>query len=90
MKQRKRDAAEITRLGHEILHRKIEPLLAPSDAGKFVAIAIDSEDFEVHEDDLTAVLRLRERHPDGDVSLGRVGEASTYRMRRFQGYGAFS
>jgi hypothetical protein len=73
---------EMTRLGDEILHRKVEPLLTPADAGKFVAIDVDSEDFEVHKEDVTAIKRLLARHPEGQKWLARAFETAAYRIGR--------
>ena len=76
----RRSPEELTRLGLEIQTRRIEPLLTPADAGKFVAIAVDNEAYEVHQDDFTAVARLLARHPTADVWLGRVGKRTTCRI----------
>jgi hypothetical protein len=76
----KRDLDELAKLADEILHRKIEPLLTSDDAGKFVAIDVDSADFEVHEDDLTAVRRLKARRPSAQAVMCRVGYAAAYKM----------
>ena len=73
---------DLERLGTEILRRHIEPAVSPGDSGKFVAIAVDNEDYEIHENDHTAVSRLLDRHPTADVWLARIGYRTTYRLGR--------
>ncbi len=70
---------ELARLGAEILERQVGPRLTPGDKDKFVAIDVDSDDFEIDEDDFTAVSGLRARRPAGDLWLGRVGQPAAYR-----------
>jgi hypothetical protein len=75
------DAQEIARLGAEVFDRQIRPTLRPEDDGKFVAMDIGTGEYELDEDDYTAVMRLRSRRPSAEVWLGRVGEPAAYRMR---------
>ncbi|HVA50965.1 MAG TPA: hypothetical protein VNH11_31785 [Pirellulales bacterium] len=76
-----RSPEEVDRLGPEVFDRGVRPSLRPEDHGKFVAIDIGSGDYELDEDDYTAIMRLRDRRPRADVWLGRVGEPAAYRMR---------
>jgi hypothetical protein len=78
----RRSPMELARLGEEILSRRVLPALSPEDDGKFVAIDVESGDYEIDEDDYTAVSRLRAHRPTADVWLGRVGQPAAYRMRR--------
>ena len=73
---------ELARLGAEILDRRVRPALRPEDDGKFVAIDVGTDDYEIDEDDYAAVSRLRARNPAAEVWLGRVGQPAAYRMRR--------
>lgn len=73
---------ELALLGAEILDHRVRPMLRPGDDGKFVAIDVGSDDFEVDDDDYAAVSRLRARSPSADVWLGRVGQSVAYRMGR--------
>jgi hypothetical protein len=75
---------ETARLGQEILDRTVRPALRPEDDGKFVAIDITTSDYELDEDDYTAVTRLRSRRPSAEVWLGRVGQPAAYHMRQRQ------
>jgi hypothetical protein len=72
---------EIAQRGAEVFDRQVRPTLKPEDDGKFVALDIGTGDYELDEDDYTAVTRLRSRRPLAEVWLGRVGQPAAYRMR---------
>ena len=69
----RRDPEETARIGNEIFERRVKPLLKPEDDGKFVAIDVVTEEYEVDPDDYTAVMRLRRRKPDAEMWLMRAG-----------------
>lgn len=71
---------ELARLGEQIFEQQVRPALQPADDGKFVAIDVDSGDYEIDADDYSAVARLRARKPAADVWLMRAGSPTTYRM----------
>jgi hypothetical protein len=79
--QPQRSPEEIARLGEDIFDRSVRPGLRPEDDGKFVAIDIGTDDYELDKDDYAAVARLRSRRPSAEVWLGRVGQPAVYRMR---------
>jgi hypothetical protein len=72
---------EIERLGEEVIERRIKPQLSPGDNGKFIAVDVDSGDFELDKDDYSAVMRLRTRRPDAEIWLGRAGFPTAYQFR---------
>jgi hypothetical protein len=76
-----RTVEEVARLGEEAFARRVRPVLRPEDDGRFVAVDVDSGDYEADDDDIAAVARLRLRRPKAEVWLGRVGEPATYRLR---------
>ena len=78
--QSHRSLDDLSRLGGAIFDQQIKPTLGPSDDGKFVAIDVDAGDYEIDEDDYTAVMRLKSRSPDAEVWLARAGFPTTYRM----------
>jgi hypothetical protein len=53
----------------EVFERYVRPKLVPADEGKFLAIDLQSGDFQIHEDDYEAVTQLRTRRPSGDIWL---------------------
>ena len=64
---------DFARMGDEIYDRKIASQTAEEDAGKFVVIDVESEDFEMDTDEVAASDRLLSRHPDAQIWLRRVG-----------------
>ena len=76
-----RGPEEIARLGAEVFERRVRPALRSEDDNKFVALDIDTGDYELDEDDYAAVMRLRGRRPSAEIWLGRVGQPAAYRMR---------
>jgi len=77
---RQRSLDETARLGTDLLERCIVPSLPPKDAGRFVAVDVNTGEYEVDDDDYAAVHRLHARVPGADVWLGMVGEPAAYRM----------
>jgi hypothetical protein len=75
-----RTPEELARLGSEIFERVVRPALRPDDDGKFVAIDVETGDFEMDEDDYAAIARLRSRKPAADVWLMRAGYPAAYRI----------
>jgi hypothetical protein len=78
----RRDPEELARLGVETFDRRVWPTLGPGDQGKFVAIDVETGDFEVDADDYAAVTRLHARLPGADLWLGRVGQPAACRIGR--------
>lgn len=71
---------EFARRGQEIYDRVVRPSLRPEDDGKFVAIDIESGEYEMDADNYAAVSRLWGRIPDPQPWLMRVGERAAYRL----------
>jgi hypothetical protein len=64
---------EFRRRGDEIYERDVKPRLTPADDGKFVAIDIETGEWEMDADELVACHRLDARIPDAQTWLKRVG-----------------
>jgi hypothetical protein len=77
----RRSPDELARLGAEVFDRRVRPSLLPEADGKFVAVDVETGDYEIDEDDYAAVSRLRARNPAAEVWLGRIGQSAAYRMR---------
>jgi hypothetical protein len=75
----KRSREEVAKLGQEIFERRVKPNLTLEDDGKYVAIDIASEEYEIDADDYTAVMRLHGRKPGAEVWLMRAGYPAAYR-----------
>ena len=76
----RRTLEELASLGGAIFDRQVRPALRPEDDGKFVAIDVETGEYEVNEDDYAAVMRLRARKPAADIWLMRAGYPATCRM----------
>ncbi len=76
----RRTLDELAALGGDIFERQVQPTLRPEDDGKFVAIDVETGDFEIDEDDYAVIARLRARKPAADVWLMRAGSPTTYRI----------
>lgn len=61
------------RLAKQIYDETIRPTVEPARVGEFVAVDVDSGEFEVDADKLAALDRLRARRPDARPFLLRAG-----------------
>ena len=73
--------AEDERRAEAIYDRLIRPILRPEDEGKYVAVAVESGDFEIDADDYAATGRLLARRPKERLWLMRTGPSAAYRLR---------
>jgi hypothetical protein len=67
--------------GGEVYDRLVRPKLRPEDTDKYVAIDVETGDFEVDWDDYTANMKLLARCPADRIWLERVGHAAAYKIR---------
>jgi hypothetical protein len=72
---------ERVRLGSEAFEHGVRPLLQQGDDGKFVALDVETGDYEIDEEDYAAVSRLRARKPAAEARLTRIGQPAAYRLR---------
>lgn len=71
---------EFARRGDAIYESTVRANLSPEDAGKFVAIDIDTGDYEMNTDELRAGDRLRARLPEAQIWMVRVGSRYVHRF----------
>jgi hypothetical protein len=64
---------EFARRGDAIYDRDIGPQLEKSSLGKFVAIDIETGEFEIDADEMVATDRLLARVPDAQIWFRRIG-----------------
>ncbi len=67
---------EFARRGDAIYEREIRPTLSLEDNDKYVAIDIETGEYEIDTDDHRATERLIARNPDSQVWVVRVGHAA--------------
>jgi hypothetical protein len=78
--ERRHTFDELESLATTIYDSRIKSGLQPEDDGKFVAIDVESGEYEIDEDDYNAVMRLRSRQPVAEIWLARVGAPTTCRI----------
>lgn len=66
--------------GDAIFEKHIRPHLKPEDDGKFVAIDIETGEYEIADDELLAGDRLHERVPGAQIWMVRVGWPYVHRF----------
>lgn len=77
---RRHPKEEFARRGLEIFERDVDLGLGLADEGKYVAIDIETGAWEMDADEMTAGDRLRERVPDAQMWLERVGYGYVHRF----------
>jgi hypothetical protein len=71
---------EFSRRGDEIYERQLRSLLEPGNEGKFVAIDIETGNYEVDANELAASDRLISRIPSAQIWLRRIGSHYAHRF----------
>lgn len=71
---------EFARRGNDIYEREVQPRLSPEDAGKFVAIDIETGAFECDADEIVASNRLLARNPEAQIWFRLIGSPHTRRF----------
>jgi hypothetical protein len=67
---------EIARRGDAVYDREVAPRTTERDAGRFVAIDVDSGAFEIASDELAAAHGLRERYPAAQIWLPLIASST--------------
>jgi hypothetical protein len=78
--ERRYSKREFARRGDALYETKVRPQLSAEDDGKFVALDIDSGEFEIHTSEITAGDRLRKRLPEAQIWMVRVGSRYLHRF----------
>ena len=76
----RRAREETSRLGKEIYERDIRHLVEADHHGEVVAIDVDSGSYTLGKNAIAASEALRDRQPDAQVWLMRVGHRALYRF----------
>jgi hypothetical protein len=71
---------EFAHRGDTLYESVVIPHLKPEDTGRFVALDIDTSQFEIDDDELTACDRLRARLPEAQIWMVRVGSRYVHRF----------
>ena len=82
MSQRTYSPEEIAARGEALYAETIRDTLNADDVGKFVVIDIETGDYEIDDDDLTATERVLARRPNALTYGLRIGYPAAYRLGR--------
>jgi hypothetical protein len=78
--KRRYSKQEFAQRGDAIFESDVKPRLRKKDEGKFAAIDVDTRSFVIHEDKVAACDRLRERLPEAQIWMVRVGSRYVHRF----------
>ena len=78
--QRRLRREELARRGIALYDDQIRPRVEKGNRGKVVAIDVETGDFEVAQDTLSASDRLLARHPDAQTWFVRIGHRALHRF----------
>ena len=78
--KRRHSKDEFAQRGEKIYEGNVLANLKRTDDGKFVAIDIDTSEYEIDADELAACDRLRARLPEAQIWIVRVGSRSVHRF----------
>jgi hypothetical protein len=73
---------DISARAADVFNRIVKPKLKPEDHGKFVAVDVNTGEFEIDASDLAAVTRLNARLPNARAWLERAGFPAAHWFRR--------
>ena len=76
--ERRYSKEEFARRGDAIYQKEILPKLAAKDVGKFLAIDIETGEYEMAADELKAGNKLLTRLPNAQIWMVRIGYAATH------------
>jgi hypothetical protein len=75
-------SAEIAERGQALYDRDIRDRLDASARGKFLALDIETGEYEIDADERAALKRARAKRPDAALYLLRIGRPTAYRLGR--------
>ena len=82
--ERRYSKEEFARRGDALVESRVRPKLNATDADKFVAIDIETGEYELDKNEMKAADRLRKRIPDAQIWLVHVTRGY---LHRFGGHG---
>jgi hypothetical protein len=80
MEDERHSAQSVARRGRELYERSIRGEVEDGHEGRFLALDVESGDYELGDDALSVSARLRERKPQAVLYLMRVGRPAAYRL----------
>lgn len=80
MRSPRYNKSEHARRGRELYETRIKSQVEAGHHGKIVAIDIDTGEFEISEDSLSACEQLIARRPDAQIWVVRIGHPGVYKF----------
>jgi len=71
---------EVARLGEKLYDRDVRASVEGTYDGHYLVLDVETGEFEVDADEVSAVLRAAARHPSGNHYLLRVGRPHAFRI----------
>jgi len=78
--KRRYSKEEFARRGEALIESKVRPNLTPADEDKFVAIDIETGEYELDKNEMKAANRLRKRVPDPQIWLVHIALGYLHRL----------
>lgn len=75
-------SAEIVRRGQALYDKRIRGNVEADHQGKFLALDIETGEYEIDVAELAALKRAQAKHPDAALYLLRIGSPTAYRLGR--------
>lgn len=73
-------SSEIVQRGQTLYDQQIRAKIDPSDKGKFLILDIETGEYEIDADELTALRRAKAKNPDAPLYILRIGYATAYQL----------
>jgi hypothetical protein len=73
---------EIVRRGQALYDERLRPVVEARERGKFLVLDIETGEYEIDSDELSALRRAKEKNPDAALYILRVGYPAAYRIGR--------
>lgn len=73
---------EFARRGEALIESKVRPALSPEQENQFVAIDIETGEYELDRNEMKAAARLRKRLPDAQIWLEHLRLGYLHRIGR--------
>ena len=74
------NTTETTATRGKTIYQQLRDKVEPYHNGKFLAIDIETEDYEIDANGTVAITRLLAKHPDAVIYLLKIGHRAAYRM----------
>jgi hypothetical protein len=80
MPHRRFSSAEIVQRGQALYDEHIRAKVEAGHQGKFLAVDIETGEYEIDVDELIALQRAKAKHPEAALYLVRIGSPTAYRL----------